>query len=436
VIERVRSDGLLAGARPVVVLLSGGRDSTCLLDLAVRIASPEAVSVLHVNYGLRDGADGDEEHCRQLCARLGVPLEVRRPRRPESGNLQAWARDERYGAATQIALARGADVAAAHTATDQVETILYRLASSPSRRALLGMRPREGLLVRPLLPFTRKETAAYCRARGLTWRDDETNDSPAYARNRIRAQLVPALAQVHPGAEANVLMLAEILGQEAEVLDALVDQVLEGAQRVELARLRELPPALSRLVVQRLADQALGAPAAGAARRTEEIAALSDRGTAILDVGHGIRAVAEYGVLRLTRGDPAAAPAPVRLAIPGSVRFGAYEVRCELGMAEPEAGVLDRAALGPDLLVRAWRPGDRMAPLGLHGSKSLQDLFTARRVPRARRASMPVVESGGEIVWIPGVATAESARVTATTTQTARLTVQEAQTKAPRQRRP
>ena len=91
--DRVRATGLLPAGAPVVVLVSGGRDSTCLLDLAVRVAGAEAVTALHVNYGLRDEADADERHCHQTCEALGVPLEVRRPRRPESGNLQAWARE-------------------------------------------------------------------------------------------------------------------------------------------------------------------------------------------------------------------------------------------------------------------------------------------------------------------------------------------------------
>lgn len=197
---------------------------------------------MHVNYGLRETAKDDERHCRELCARYGVPLEVRRPVAPTLGNTQAWARDARYGAAAQIAVARGgADVAAGHTATDQVETILYRLASSPSRRALLGMRPREGALVRPLLGLAREDTAAYCRARGLTWVDDETNDSDRYARGRIRHRLVPLLREVHPGAERNVLALAELLRDEGEVLDGLVDEVLGGGTEIELAQLRALP---------------------------------------------------------------------------------------------------------------------------------------------------------------------------------------------------
>ncbi len=228
----------------MVVLYSGGRDSTCLLDLAVAVAGPDAVTALHVNYGLRTAADQDERHCRQTAGELGVELSVHRPAAsaPQTGNLQAWARAERYAAADRVARARDGDIAAGHTATDQVETILYRLASSPSRRALLGMRPREGRLVRPLLAFTRAQTAAHCRARGLAWREDESNASGAYARNRIRHALVPALEQAHPAAQANVLALAEILAGEAEVLDELVESVLDGRDEIALSVLRAQPP--------------------------------------------------------------------------------------------------------------------------------------------------------------------------------------------------
>jgi tRNA(Ile)-lysidine synthase len=299
--EAVREGGLLGAGRPVLVMLSGGRDSTCLLDLAVGISGRGTVGALHVNYGLREAADGDERHCAGLCERLGVGLEVRRPRRPETGNLQAWARDQRYGAAAELASGSGADVAAGHTATDQVETILYRLASSPSRRALLGMSGREGRLVRPLLRFTREQTTAYCEERGLSWVEDETNSSDAYARGRVRGGLVPALEAVHPGAVANVLALAGVLRDEGAVLDALVDETLDGARTIELARLRALPPALRRLVVQRLADGAIGGPAAGVARRADEVAALSEHGTAMLDLPSGVRAVAERGKLRFVR---------------------------------------------------------------------------------------------------------------------------------------
>ena len=234
-------------------------------------------------------------------------LEIERPRRPEGpGNLQAWARDTRYAAAARLALPDEASIATGHTADDQVETILYRLASSPSRRALLGMRPRDGSLVRPLLGFTREQTTAYCEERGLEWRDDPTNEGGAYARNRVRHRLAPALAEIHPAAARNVLRTAELLRDEAEVLDALVDAELgssNGGARgtIELDRLAALPAALRRLVVQRLADRAAGRPVPGAANHADEVAALRRTGTAMLDLGGGVRAVVERGVLHAER---------------------------------------------------------------------------------------------------------------------------------------
>jgi tRNA(Ile)-lysidine synthase len=303
VLEEVRAGGLLPAGSRVVAMVSGGRDSVCLLDLCARLLGPEAVTVLHVNYGLREGADADEAHCAELCARLGVGLEVERPRRPDGpGNLQAWAREVRYAAAIRLAEVDDRTVATGHTADDQVETILYRLASSPGRRALLGMRPREGRLVRPLLGVTREETTAYCRERALAWRDDPSNEEGAFARNRVRGRLAPALAEVHPAAARNVLRTAELLRDEAEVLDALVDEELRGSGgappgTIVAERLRELPVALQRLVVQRLADRAAGRLVPGAARHAEEVAALR-RGGSMLDLGGGVRAVVEGGIVR------------------------------------------------------------------------------------------------------------------------------------------
>ncbi len=162
-LEAVRDTGLLPHGTPVVAMLSGGRDSVCLLDLTARLLGPEEVTALHVNYRLREGSDEDERHCARLCEGLGLRLEVERARRPDGpGNLQAWAREVRYAAAAALAAPAGAAIATGHTADDQVETILYRLASSPSRRALLGMKPREGRVVRPLLAIERAQITAYC----------------------------------------------------------------------------------------------------------------------------------------------------------------------------------------------------------------------------------------------------------------------------------
>lgn len=317
--EAVRADGLLAGERPLVAMLSGGRDSVCLLDVAVALRGAQAVAALHVNYGLRAEADADERHCAELCEQLGVELTaVRAPAAPAGGNVQAWARELRYAAARELAAARGAAaIATGHTASDQVETILYRLAASPGRRALLGMAPREDgdgrpSLVRPLLDFTREQTAAYCVERGLLWREDASNEDERYARARVRATLVPALRTVHPAAEANVLRTALLLREESELLDELVERELSepvecepaatGTRAIALARLAELPPALARLVVVRLAEDAAGDYVPQAGDRVGELLALGRRGgRAELHVGGGAGAVIEDGVLSFRR---------------------------------------------------------------------------------------------------------------------------------------
>jgi tRNA(Ile)-lysidine synthase len=405
---RVRADGLLAG--PVVVLFSGGRDSSCLLDLAARISG--AVTALHLNYGLREEAGEDEAHCVEVCERLGVELIVERPERT-GGNVQAWAREERYAAAARIAGDRL--IAAGHTATDQVETVLYRLASSPGRRALLGMPERAGNLVRPLLFASREDTAGYCTERGLPWREDASN--AASRRGAIRAEL-------HPAAEANILKTLAILRDEADVLDAVVDAALDPP---ELARFAAMPPALARLAIQRLADAAAGREGdeGGGPAVTGHVAAilaLSPQGTASLDLPGGLRAVSTYGRLTIERRRAESAPAPARLAVPGSALYGNGELSATTGEDLAVAdGTLDARALAGTLDVRPWRPGDRMRPLGLHGTKSLQDLFTDRKVPQELRAHLPVVVSDGEIAWIPGVATAEAFKVTAATTRKVRL---------------
>jgi tRNA(Ile)-lysidine synthase len=305
-LDRIAAGGLLERDAPVVVLLSGGRDSVCLLDVAARLGRARA---LHVNYGLRADADADAGHCRSLCARLGVPLEVRRAGPPQ-GNVQAWARELRYAEGAALAGRDGAMLATGHTATDQAETILYRLASSPSRRALLGMSADSAVgegagrrrLVRPLLGVTRAETAAHCRARGLAWVEDPSNDNDAYARGRVRGKLMPALAEIHPAAERNVVRAAQLLREEAAVLDEVVDTALAGRDHLTLDHLRILPPALGRLVVRRLAEDAVGALCPRAASRYEELTELGDR--AMLDLGDGARAVVRAGVLRFERTPP------------------------------------------------------------------------------------------------------------------------------------
>jgi tRNA(Ile)-lysidine synthase len=345
-------------------MLSGGRDSVCLLHM-------HGTAAMHMNYGLRDEADGDEAFCRELCERLGVPLTVVRPSSAPVGNLQAWARDERYRAAETLT---EGDIGVGHTASDQVETVLYRLLVSPGSPR--GMAARNGRVVRPLLGWTRAQTTAYCVEHGLAWRDDLSNEDPRYARNRIRSLLAS-----FPAAEQTVLATLERLAEDEAMLDSLV------SPEPSVAALRELPPALLRRTLARMAGRPIADP---------------ERVLRGADLGGGLRSVVEQGNLRFQVG-PLSVPAPAALTVPGQIAWGEGVVRADVDGKGTFPGALDPASLTSPLEVRTWQHGDRMRPAGLGGTKSLQDIFTDRKVPRETRHQVPVVVSQGEIAWIPGV---------------------------------
>ncbi len=423
-------------------MLSGGGDSVALLELAVRAKGPGGVEALHVNYGLRADATLDEQFCRELCTRLGVRLHVHRAELPPGGNLHANARAARYDEARRVAREQELElIATAHTADDQAETVLYRLASSPGRRPLRGMPKRDGMLIRPLLGVRRQELREYLERRGLEWREDSSNEDPRFARARVR-RILAQLEDVHPAAVANINATAEAMRLEE---DAVRELVLE-----RLARLRgadgsiavedvaRLGPAVAALMIRELAETATGCYVPVGHWRVAEVLALSTGGgTRRLDLGSGAIVEVAYGRLRVyaEHGGPRGAspasggePRDVPVGLPGRHDFLGWDIVVE--PLEPAGGRFGRPgeesapAREPDgppytidlrlsraaaqsLHVRTRRQGDRLRPLGLGGSKSLQDVFVDRKVPRAQRDTYPVVCCDEEILWVPGVVIGE-----------------------------
>jgi tRNA(Ile)-lysidine synthase len=413
----VRDSGLITGGSSGVVLVSGGADSTAAATGLVGELGSENVVALHLNYGLRAGSDGDQAICEALCARLGIELEVERPVLGE-GNVQAEARRARYAAAERLRLARGLDfIATGHTRTDLAETILYRLATSPGRRALLGLRARRGDVVRPIMSVSREEARRLVEEAGLPFTDDPTNAEPVFARNRIRNEVLPVLREIGPEAEATIAETQAELAEEGELLDRLAAEALaesgaEAAGAIARDALERLDPALRRLVLRRMAERAAGAQVPLSRARAAEIWRLVNRPEGgVIELGGGDEAHAEHGHVRFTAG-PELEGREGLLTVPGVCRFGSWEVRAELepgvrAADGPDLAVLDPVALGGSVTVRGWRDGDRMRPLGLGGTKSLQDLFTDRKVPRSLRHALPVVTAKGRIAWIAGVAVSE-----------------------------
>ncbi len=251
--ERIsaRCDDLGLGVgTPVVAMVSGGADSTLLLVvLAERGCAVRAVHVAHALRG--DASEADAEHCRSLAARLDVPLAIVDGAVPAGGNLEARLRDRRREAA--LGAADGDAIATGHTLSDRAETVLYRLIASGTPRGLAALPPRDGPWVRPLIDLARDEVRETLAARGIGWRDDPSNLDPGPARNRIRLDALPALADAHPGAERNLARAAALADDERALLDALADDLIGHDGAVMRAALADAPPALQRIALRRAA---------------------------------------------------------------------------------------------------------------------------------------------------------------------------------------
>lgn len=430
-VERSR---LVAPGSDGVALLSGGADSAALTAALVAICGPRNVAAVHLNYGLRPDSSAGEEAARALCAKLRIDLHIERPTL-EGGNLQARARRARYEAAERLRAKLGAEwIATGHTRSDVAETLIYRLAVSPGSRALTGLPPTNGRLRRPLLGISRERTRRLAREAGLPFADDSSNAEPRFARNRIRSEIMPLLAEIGPEVERNVAETHAELLEEAELLRELADRALaeagcEGGAPLRHEELVTMPPALRRAVLTRMAElESGGSPVRIGRRRAGEIERLAaDPEGGVLELGRGLEAIAEAGTVRFTGAAPAPAPAPVRLTIPGRARYGDWEIRAELAgedvqPAGPELATLDAAALGNEVEIRCWREGDRIRPLGLEGSKTLQDLFTDHGVPRSLRRRLPVLVAGDRIAWVAGVAVSEEFRLGESTRRRAVIT--------------
>ena len=414
----VADSGLVDRDSSGVALCSGGADSAALAAGLAGHCGAGRVVAIHLNYGLRDDSGLDQAACERLCELLGIELVAERVRLPGSGNVQARARDARYTAAEALRADRGlAWVATGHTRSDLAETIIYRLASSPGTRGLLGLPARRGAIVRPLLEIGRAEVRERVREANLPYRDDPSNEAADYARNRIRAEVLPVLEEIAPAVERTIAVTRAELAEEAEALEAVVAAELERsganvADAISVEQLRRLGPALRRLVLRAMAERAAGGPVPlGRARAAEVLRLGGDPEGGAIELGGGVEARIEHGLVRFAAGDEPEAGEAL-LPVPGSCRWGRWEVRATLAEEPPrpvgpEAAFLDPEAIASPLVVRSWREGDRIRPLGLGGSKSLQDVFTDRKVPRSLRRTLPLVTSGGRIAWVAGVAVSE-----------------------------
>ncbi len=440
----------------IAAAVSGGADSVALAHVLKELQDAgecTLAGLAHLNHRLRgDAADQDEAFCRSLAARFDVPFEsdgaeVSVLARQRRVSVESASHDARYEFLERAATRLHADrIALGHTRDDQAETFLLRLLRGAGPHGLGGMYPRAGVFIRPMLDCSRSEVRDYIRVQGIEYRDDATNRDTTIPRNWVRHDLLPALERFSPAAVRVLARDAALARDDAAVLDALAGSALDrigneegGAFRLNCAMLADEPPAIARRVVALALGRLAGCRFVGF-EHLDRIVALASRASGqILLPGARVDRTANFltllPVATGTRGRISATPFGTNsfrfsLSIPG-------EVVSDLGWAveserttlcgdtaalarETSVGgrsaVLDLAALALPLSIRNWRQGDRFRPLGVGGSKKLQDYFVDRKVPRPQRGRVPLVVTGDDrVAWVAGHGIAEDFRVTAAT---------------------
>jgi len=434
---------------------SGGPDSTALLLLLARLAPicGYRLEAAHFDHQIQPVAEREAERrtVRSLCSALHLQVHegtapVAQLARENRRSLEEEARLQRYSFLAQTATVSGADaVAVGHTMDDQAETILLHILRGSGLRGLAGMAVDAGWpagdgprLIRPLLALSRSDTEAYCRLRQFEPHVDSSNTSSLYTRNRIRQELLPLLRSFNPRVvealsrlgNAAACASGDALGEAISKLDGLMAE-----NGLLLSALRREPPALRSELLAAAYAREHGDRGGLTARHRRALRALSEAaGEHAVDLPDGITAYTAAGVLRFRRRHRAALPCPapclpeIELRVPGTARFGGWELTAEVtepGVVSADTWEAVSAALTQPparIVIRSRRPGDRMRPAGLQGQKKLQDIFVDAHVSRSQRDQVPVVCAGDEIIWLVGLRRAESAIATAATERTVRIT--------------
>ena len=391
------------------------------------------LTVAHFDHMLRSRQEArdDEAAVRDLAVRLGlsfvagagdVPARTRRRRE----SVEEAARHLRFDFLRREAKQIKADVVAlGHTRDDRAETVLLHLLRGSGLDGLIGLRPRSAwplgrgpALARPLVETTRADTLRYCREAGLTPREDPTNLLLQATRNRLRHEVLPLLRRLNPRLDEALCRLGEATAADVDYLDAAAnaewrsqasfdDGGVVSPRRAFTSLSVALRARLLRRAVRRLAGATVELEAVHIAAVEEALA--KRRGSVSLP--HGLTASVGTRDVRIGRSSrtPPPAIAETPLVVPGRTDLPGWSAVAEIVPLPPQPrprtrfeAWLDSDAVGPQLIVRSRRPGDRLRPLGLGGEKKLQDLLVDARVPREERDAIPLVCAPWGIAWVVG----------------------------------
>ena len=450
----IQQHELVSRRSPLLVAVSGGPDSVCLLNILhnLREVLGITIHVAHLNHQLR-GADAEADECyvAEFAHQMGINAviesrDVKTYQRSQGLSLEEAAREVRYEFLAQVAHSIGtSQVAVGHTLDDHVETIVMHLIRGTGSRGLRGLQPKVDIrysghtitIIRPLLSITRDETDSYCQQYRLAPRVDASNQSLSPLRNRIRLELLPLLTEYNPRFAEALVRTARIVGDDSAFLEEeaarLLESIVQWGDTTVVLQKREfltISPVLQRYVLRAVIEKLLGNLMDVEAQHIEEIiAALRKPAGKKLNLPRDVVFSIEYDSYSLSLGEPALSPFPpldgeFPLNIPGETSIPGWRITASIVEGEAMRGLtqkgednqfsacFDLDAVGDTLTVRTRRRSDRFHPLGLGQPKKLGEFMIDAKIPRLWRSRIPLVCSSAHIVWLVGWRIDERAKVT------------------------
>jgi tRNA(Ile)-lysidine synthase len=402
----------------VVLAVSGGLDSMALLDAAAATCDRSRLVVATYDHGTGSSAEAACALAHRAADARGIECVVGRAPPGSIRRSEAAWRDARWTFLREIARARGARVATAHTADDQIETVLMRELRGAGPRGMAGLLAPSDVL-RPLLGFRRAALVQFVTARGVEWVEDPTNASRRFLRNRLRHDVLPALRRVNPGIDEELQGLGERAAEwrrETGAVASVVSRVDRAARAVEIgvAAIRDLDAEQLAVVWPAVAARIGVALDRRGIRRVSSFSSRSRVGARIQLSGgwevvrsrHALRLQASAGGARMTT------EAVLELSTAttwGGWTFWAADRPRSVSSVAAESGWDARLPVDRPLRVRGWRPGDRLISGSGATGRKVKRLLNDAGVTGHERSGWPVVLSGDRIVWIPGVRRSDAA---------------------------
>ena len=427
IIKTIKDFDMLHRGEHILVALSGGVDSSVLLDVLLKCREELgiAVSAAHLNHMLRgEDADGDEAFVREKCEKLGVPFVSERTdiamlAKKRGQSTELCAREVRYEFLRRVKSEFGADkIATAHNANDNLETVIFNLSRGSGTDGMCGIPPVRGDIIRPLISVSRQEIEEYAACNGIAFCVDKTNSETVYTRNKIRHNIIPEILMINSGAIKNASRSSRILRDDADFLKnearLAAERVKVTENRCKVEHLCGLHPALFGRVCELFAAKA--AEEANYVLEYRHISALRTLCESTVPSGEvhlpdGIVARREYEKLVFERNGESITPQPIELC-EGEYFFGDLRIFLKKTVKKEKINnsvntfLISYGRIQDGLVLRSRKTGDEIK-LPKRPTKRLKKLFIEKRIQKAEREKIPVIADGEKVVAVYGIGTDE-----------------------------